>query len=151
MREEIRIQIILFSTWPEQQRIRKEEQPYMLCPSPFQPTILIQPLAIQFETNWLLCSNFYSQALSHLQKRHFRISTIVSCLILRVETLFDAASLGKTCLSQYIYVLSTGRSPPSPSEISSLKSTQQKKLGVQIFTMTEIIRSQCILKGWSFF
>ena len=65
------------------------------------------------------------------------------------KTLFDAASLDQTCLFQCIYALSTGRSPPSASEIASFRSTQRKNLVVQIFAIAEMIRSQCVLKGRS--
>ena len=63
--------------------------------------------------------------------------------------LFDAATSDNTCLFQCLYSLSTGRVPPSIPEIIKSKSTQQKKVFVQIFGIVELVRSQCIWKGRS--
>ena len=65
------------------------------------------------------------------------------------KTLFNAASLDQTCLFQCIYALSTGKCPPSASQILSFQSTQRKNLVVQIFGIAEMIRSHSIWKGRS--
>ena len=63
--------------------------------------------------------------------------------------LFDAAGADDTCLFQCMYSLSTGKYPPSLSEIETMESTQRKNLLVQIFCIAELVRSQCVWKGRS--
>ena len=61
------------------------------------------------------------------------------------EQLFSMSILDTTCLFQYMYALSTGKVPPIPSKVIELKSTEKKKIHIQVFTIAEMIRNQCIL------
>ena len=59
------------------------------------------------------------------------------------ERLFQIASLDSTSLFQCVYALSTGKIPPSESEVVEYESTQKKNKLTQIFAATEMIRSHC--------
>ena len=61
------------------------------------------------------------------------------------EQLFSMSILDTTCLFQCMYALSTGKVPPIPSKVIELKSTEKKKIHIQVFTIAEMIRNQCIL------